>query len=406
MTTRSLRIPGPSALLTCIVAAATTFGCDASTSPAPAVPTEAATGDGNASGGDAGAATDTRSPPVFLDPSEVTPLVVIAPALEMGVVARHEADGAILGSRWGRHGGPMVTTSVYASSGPRPEVVRWSAPSDARAASTKTRLPIATAQALPKTLFYGADGMVDLPFGDLALLSYTGSGAGFPGEALLYAGGYDAVRARANANGFYSGVGLVAGGRSFVVYSGLSALSSSSSPSSDNGLWVAESCGGTLVAPAPCAAPAKLFGWVGASGPVAVDRDGDVFVGASRSGAATSDAVLALASSGVVAARASAPVDLAEVDSGGTSSLAAIAPAGAYRGWAFGVGFAADQAIYGAPFTSTGGVLAKSGAVVTAAIAKGPEASAISVFADADGDLWLAVTTTKTGYFLALRRRP
>jgi len=228
---------------------------------------------------DGGAAADGGEPipeeerpaPVFLEPAAYEDLITIDAQLPFGVTRRHRADESVLGSRWGRHGGPMVTTSVYGAGGATtPAVIHWTLPEDATGAATRTERSFATASGLPQKLFYGADGMVDLPFGPFALLSYTGTGNAFPGEVLLYSAGYDAVTSRAKANGFYSGTGVTDGARQLIVYSGLSPVATNDSTTNDNGLYTADVCKEARARPSPrgVAASASALGGGGARGGV------------------------------------------------------------------------------------------------------------------------------------------
>jgi hypothetical protein len=137
-------------------------------------------GGGGGDGGDGG-----RPEATCLDAAAFSNLVTVESAFPFCVTQVREADAEILGSRWGRRGGPMVTTGVYGGTG-GPKVVQWDVSGTATAAATSTEHTFAPASGLPGTFYYGADGMVDLPFGSLSLLSYTGSAAHYPGEALLY----------------------------------------------------------------------------------------------------------------------------------------------------------------------------------------------------------------------------
>lgn len=356
--------------------------------------------DGSAPGTDGG--PPPQPPPVFLDPSSYADLVTIDPSFPFGVTQRHEADGDIVGSRWGRHGGPMVTTGVYGGGGAT-KIVHWDVSEGAMAAAVKSDHAVPAATGLPKTFFYGADGMVDLPFGPFALLSYTGSGASFPGEALLYAGDYGAVKSRAKVNGFYSGVGLAIDGTSFVVYSGLSPLSATATSIDDCALYGAPVCDGELAAGAPCPSSWKIFGWDGQSGPVVTDAHGNVFVGASLSEGTTSDAVYALAKGHISPGASADAVVVAQVDSGGTSSLAAIAQDGDAHGWVLGLGYDAKSAIHAADFVEQAGAIVDGSVALSAAIARADGVDGLSVFTDDDGDLWLAVTKGRSGTYLELR---
>ncbi|MBK6464266.1 MAG: hypothetical protein IPF92_25190 [Myxococcales bacterium] len=322
-------------------------------------------------------------------------------------MARFSVDGDVVGSRWGNHGGPMITTQVYTAldaAAPAPGVIRYTLPAGATGAATARSLAFSKATGLPNTFFYGADGMVDLPFGNLAMLTYTGSGAGFPGEALLYSKDYDRVVARARSNGVYSTVGT---GTKTFVYAALSPFAAAASASTDNGLYASELCAQELVATGACKTPAKLFGWTGSSGPVAVDGLGNAFVGASLSGG---DAIYGAAASEVARVGAATRVELATVTSLGTSSLAAIAPEGTAPGFVVAKTYdgATPSPAYAQAYTAAG-ELKKQGALLPEAVKAGPAAEGFSVFANPAGDLWIAVDL-KSGSpkhaFVQLRRRP
>lgn len=358
--------------------------------------------DGSAPGIDGDASPQPA--PVFLEPAAYADLVTIDPSFPFGVTGKHDADGDILGSRWGRHGGPMVTTGVYGGGGAT-KVVRWDVSGGAMAAAVKSDHAVPVATGLPKTFFYGADGVVDLPFGPFALLSYTGSGASFPGEALLYAGDYGEVKSRAKVNGFYSGAGVVIGDVPVVVYSGLSPLSTATTTTDDCALYGAPVCDGALAAGAPCPSSWKIFGWDGQSGPVVTDAHGNVFVGASLSEGTTSDAVYALAKGHISPGAVVDAVVVAEIDSGGTASLAAIAQDGDAHGWVLGLGYDAKSSVYAADFVEQAGAIVDGSVALPAAIARADGVDGLSVFTDDDGDLWLAVTKGRSGTYLELRRK-
>ena len=352
-------------------------------------------------------ATVVRPPPVFFPANEYEDLVTLDAAFPFGVVARYDVDGDVLGARWGNHDGPMLTTSVYTApdaSAPAPGVVRYTLPATARGAAAKKEIAFTKAPGLPTTFFYGVDGMVDMPFGNRALLTYTGSGAAFPGEALLYTKDYDAVVSRAKSNGIYSAIGI---GAKTIVYTALSAFSATASATTDNGLFVSETCNLELVAGTGCKPPAQLFGWTGSSGPVAVDPQGNAFVGASL---AAGDAVYAASAGQVTAVGPASRVEISTVASGGTSSIAAIGPEGSGAGWVVAKGYdGATPAVAYAQAYLTGGALAKQGTGIGRAIAPGPKNDGFSVFASPKNDLWIAVELTAgtpKRAFLQLRRKP
>jgi hypothetical protein len=342
---------------------------------------------------------------VYLDTVDYASLVVIDPRFPYGVTRKHAADGDIAGSRWGRHGGPMVTTSVYGATGvATPSVERWSLPAIATDPATKQVLPVAIASALPTRFFYGADGMVDLPFGELSLFSYSTPGAAFPGEALAYSSSYERLVSRANANGFYSGLGITDGVRQRLVYSSLSAMSHAASTTNDNGLYATDMCAGTELAAAGCTA-VKLFGWHGASGPVAADTHGNVFVAASVVGGEKSDTLFGLARGQALASAPESPLSLVDVNFGGTASLAVLPPAAGRDGWVLGEGFTDGSEVYAASFSEAASGLQKGAQYLEQAIKKGPLAQSITLFSDNEGNLWLAITTESSGVYLQLQPR-
>jgi hypothetical protein len=377
----------------CVVFAIYACSSDEPPTGAAAPPSTADAGTSNDAASDAGSA----SKPAFLEAAEYADFVTLDPKFPYGVTQKHAADAKISGSHWGRDGGPMVTVGDA--------VVHWTLPTDAKADATASSKPFVEATGLPDGVFYGADGMVDLPFGSLSMLNYTGPDKPYPGEALIYDATYQTVKSRAKANGFYSGAGIANGGDGLLVYSALSALAAADSENEDSGLYVTGICGEKLLAPAPCPESRKLFDWTGNSGPVVTDAHGNAFVGASVTGAATSDTVYGLGKTEITSGAAVEKRVIAAVDSGGTASLAALAPEGDASGWVLGLGFADTSPIYAAPYVENAGAVVAKGDVVTSAITRATGVDAISVFADADGDLWLAVVKGDKGTYLELRRR-
>ena len=341
----------------------------------------------------------------FLDDSEYADLIAIHADFPFGVTKRYVADKTIISSHWGHHGGPMVTVGNFGGKRSKTRaVLQWSIGSAPTGTATFTPRTLTVASDLPKPHFYGSDGMVDLPFGGLALLSYTSTGSTFPGEALLYSQTYDAVVGRAKANGFYSGVGVVVGETRLLVYSGLSALTKTTSEAVENGLYAAPICNDALLADPPCPANWQLFGWKGNSGPVVTDAHGNVFVAASLSRAEKSDTVYGLANMQLAIGTTPKPTTIVEVNTLGTSSFAAIPPKGNAPGWVMGHGYSSPVVIYAASYTESDNTLETGGQVIPAAISVVGDNNA-SVFTDNEGALWLAVTKGSSGAFLKLERR-
>lgn len=348
---------------------------------------------------DAGIDAGTHPKPVFLEPAAYADLVTIDPKFPYGVTRKHAADGNIYGSHWGRHGGPIVTLGDG--------VIQWSLPPDPTANATMTTKSFVKATGLPDEFFYGGDGLVDLPFGPLALLDYTGANKPFPGEALIYDATYQTVTGRAKANGFYSGAGIAAdatGKNGFLIYSALSALAASDSDTEDNGLYLTGICDGKLLAPPPCPASRKLFGWTGNSGPVVTDAHGNAFVAASVTGGETSEIIYGLGKSEIAGGGGVEKKTIAAINSGGTASFTALAPADGEPGWLLGLGFSETSPIYAAPYEENAGAVAKTTDVMKTAITRADGVDSISVFADGEGNLWLAVVKGDKGTYLELRR--
>ena len=346
-----------------------------------------------------------RPAPVFLEKSEYADLIEIDAKFPYDVTQKHAADATIVGSSWGRHGGPMVTTGIYGDPADA-AIVQFSIPKKATDPATAKTIDFKMATELPVEFTYGADGFADLPFGNLSLLDYTGPDSPFPGEALIYDATYQTVKGRAKANGFYSGAGITDGENGLLVYSGLSPLAAAGSDTTDSGLYVTGICDDKLLAPAPCAASRKLFGWKGFSGPVRTDAHENVFVAASLTGGTTSDAVYGLGKKEITSGDATSARPIVEIDSGGMGSLAVLAPEGEANGWVLGLGYDAKAPIFAAPYTEKAAGVAKGTEVVAKAITRGKDVDGISVFADDEGDLWLAILVGDKGTFLELRRKP
>ena len=256
--------------------------------------------------------------------------------------------------------------------------------------------------------------LVDLP-GDRALLSYTGSGAGFPGEVLLYSRSDAQIVDRAAVNGFYAvaTVDSVAGAQ--IFYSALSGLADRPSTTVENGLYLSVLCSASRIRPGgDCAPGRKLFGWDGYSGPLArtaaspgSSEGVDLFVAASLRSGAASDAIYGLRTQ----ALASAPTRLVEIDSGGTASLVSLAPTENAPGWLLAKSF--DEymprravAAYAQAYIRRGDGLETSGALVLQALQPGPQALGLSLLSDEQGGLYAVVATADGGVLLQLARKP
>jgi hypothetical protein len=196
------------------------------------------------------------------------------------VVAKYDvATGSLGALTWGRHNGPLGF-----SGGATPALLRYEVPATATGALMVKKTDV-TVPDVPMGAFWGG-AAYDLPFFNSTAISYTGSGAGFPGELILVnAAG---ALTRYHANGFYSAtaVGNGSGGR--LIHTGVGPLSSMKTTENAGGLYAADTCGMGKLLPdgdASCTAPQKLATWeAGASGPVTSDPGENVFAILSKFG--------------------------------------------------------------------------------------------------------------------------
>ncbi|MEO7093056.1 MAG: hypothetical protein ABI175_07395, partial [Polyangiales bacterium] len=198
------------------------------------------------------------------------------------VVAQYTVEATFLSSlTWGRHRGPLGFDGSDVSA---PKLVRYKLPATATGALVRETTAV-TVTSIPAGVFFGSQAL-DLPFFGWTAISYSGSGAGFPGELLLIGDTTHAIDARYHVNGFFSESATAmatSGGR--LLYSGLSVIGSAPSATSAGGLYAADSCGTAASSPrllpsgdATCKDPIQVGTWEsGSSGPVATDPNENVF---------------------------------------------------------------------------------------------------------------------------------
>ncbi len=346
-----------------------------------------------------------RQPPVFLAQADYADYIAIDPAFPFDVTQVHTSDAPVNDARWGR-GGPMVTTLISA----KPVVVRYVVPPAPKAPLTYTTINYVEATGLPAQKFFNA--MIDLPVVPKSLLSYSGSGAAFPGEVLLYSTSLLAVEGRANVNGYFAGVGLQNAAETRYVYSALSAFAAAPSATSNNGLYVSDSCSGALAPSGACKPGFALVQWAGASGPVTTDAQNNVFVAASLSGGPVSDGIYGFTRGEVLGATSTLTrTALFSSNTGGTASLAAVAPEGTGEGWVLAKGYDFPAAptvafTYAAAATVTEGSKKTLVAAIKPGAKMNGEGAGYSLFTDPEGDLWVAADTSTGSALLELRRKP
>lgn len=264
------------------------IGCSEDAEVARTASDSGATGDSGDSGSvvdDTGPAIDTAPPE---DAGTEKDCLAMSGAeafftLEDGakcVVAKYDVASGSLGAlTWGRHNGPLGFAG-----GAIPSLLRYEVPSTATGALTIKKTDVAVPD-VPMGVFWGG-AAYDLPFFGWTAISYTGSGAGFPGEVILTnAAG---ALTRYHANGFYSAavVGNTAGGR--LIHTSVGPVSAMKTADNAGGLYAADSCPPARLVPsgdAACTAPQKLATWeAGSSGPVTADPDENVFAILSKFG--------------------------------------------------------------------------------------------------------------------------
>ncbi len=346
--------------------------------------------------------------PKLLDPTSYAGELVIDASFPFGVLRRHPSAVSLVGARWGAHGGPLRTRSAP---GGGLRILRARLPLDRLAPLAIDETPLAAPSGLPMPSYLGE--LVDLP-ADRALLSYTESGAGFPGEVLLYSRSDAQIVDRAPVNGFYAVATTDSPAGTQIYYSALSGLADRKSPTVDNGLYLSWLCSASHIRPGgDCAPGRKLFGWDGYSGPLALtaanpgDGEGaDLFVAASLSRGAVSDVIFGLRTQ----ALGVAPTRLVEIDSGGTASLVSLAPTATAPGWLVAKSF--DEymprkavSAYAQAYIRRGDGLEKSGALLPQALQPGPQALGLSLLTDEQGGLYAVIATADGGVLLQLARK-
>jgi hypothetical protein len=202
------------------------------------------------------------------------------------LVAKYDVASGSLGSlTWGRHGGPLGFDG-----GATPRLVRFQVPATSTGAITTMTTDVAVS-GVPSGAYWGG-AAYDLPFFGWTAFSYTGTGAGFPGEVILVGSG--GTLTRYHVNGFFSaaavGLSTTSGGR--LIHTSVSPLGESAMTTNVGGLYAADSCGSAATTPrlvpgtdASCKAPFEIASWeAGSSGPVAVDPNENLFAINSKFG--------------------------------------------------------------------------------------------------------------------------
>ncbi len=333
------------------------------------------------------------------------------------VVGVHEAavglgyDATAMFARepsWGRHGGPVTISPGAAGD---VTVDRWSVPADAMGPLTSQSATVSAM--IPAGAFLGAQA-VDLPFFGWTLLSFTGAYPMTQGKAILING--DAVAASYDVNGLYAGTGVGTAGAGRLLYTGLSMLEDASS--NKNALYAADSCGTAGAMPrllpagdGSCGAPIEVAAFGDASGPVAVDEKGDVFV--AMSSFDNTQEIRGFSAQSVSRGAKAVAGDALFKLPGFGSSLAALAPTATKPGIvAFqpsdGMTYAALDVV-AQHFTVDGAGVHPSDPVDApkALLTLAQAGTALALFTDDNGRLWVGAPKAGGGTtFFVIARRP
>lgn len=229
-----------------------------------------ATGGSGGSGGTGGGAAVTCLPQdshAALFTIAATDLCAIAVYTSTAMIAYQQPT-------WGDHGGPLLMEAGPGEG--EVTLLRWSPPNGTAGEMTLAKTTVAAK--IPAGAFAGVEAL-DLGFRAGTAFSYSGAFPDTKGELIVAADA--STDERYAVNGLFSIATLPApgegkGGR--VLYTGLSTLGTEAAGA--NALYAADDCSGTFV-PAgepTCEAPLEVAAWGDASGPIAVDRQGNAFV--------------------------------------------------------------------------------------------------------------------------------
>lgn len=368
--------------------------------------TSVTTGTGGA-GGEGGAGGQGGGAPTCLEASAFATLFTLAQP-SLCAVAIYEADAMIVQSfqtpTWGAHGGPLTMKAI---DGGEVTLERWSLPAGPSGKLTKVDTQV-DAQ-IPAGAFAGS-AAVDLPFYGWTAIDWSGAFPDTLGEVILIKGAK--VEKRYPVNGAFALGGVAsAADEGRLLLTGLSTVGDPAAGT--NGLYAADTCGDAAMPsllpggnPA-CKAPIEVAAWGDASGPIAVDHDGNVF--ALTSSFSGDQEARGFASASIAAGAPATDGSKLFTLPGFGSALAALAPKGAAKGLvAFqpfdGMTFAAEDVI-GQQFSVAAGAIEPEGA--PAALIKPVTAgTALALFTDDQERLWVAVPTAAGTTFVVLGRAP
>jgi hypothetical protein len=396
------------------VADATTQEMDGTTPPTPDAgpsPKDATTADGNLT---EDATSPMRAAPVFLAAAAYADYLAIDPRFPFDVTQVHVTDTDVRNARWGE-AGPIVAHDVNALSRYPLVAANGVLGASPTASISAARVVLESPPGLPPVCpmtgakpdpcgAYFAPSFVEAA--GLSLWTFTSTGANFPGQALLYKG--NKVSASAFANSVYDLTAVKQGADTRLVYSAVGALTKTRDAANKGGIYVSDLCNGEL-APSGACKSFQLLDLPGtASGPIDLAADGTVHTAFLAFGATDQDpskvAVYALSKAELFGnGPAASRKPVAEFLASGSQSFAAITSADGPK-WAIIKQY--DDFMSGAKGPIDAAKLMGE-APIQGALKYGPKADNLDVFSDADGDLWVSVSTAnQKGVFIELRRKP
>jgi hypothetical protein len=355
-------------------------------------------GAGGAGGGGGGNATACLEASLYADFFTIQ-------SPNLCVVAIYDAQvdlGYSMTPTWGRHGGPM--TADLGANGDI-EVTRWELPAGPTGdlAMKTTTIPVG----VPVGAFVGAQA-IDTPFFNWTAVSWAGAFPSIEGEVVLADGA--AIEQRYDVQSFFSGVAVGdASGQGRFLYTGLSPLEDPAVGKS--ALYAADSCGTKAMSPrllpegdGSCGPPIEVAAWGDSSGPIAADRDGNVFAVLPSFGSSDQEARGFAAAAIKRGAPASAGDVLFTMNGYGTS-LAALTPADGGPGLlAFqpsNMGGALD--VVGLKYSAIGGAIKPEGSAdVLLKLAK--LGTSVAMFTDDKDRLWAGCPDAGSTRFIVLAR--
>lgn len=366
-------------------------GTTTATGPSTTATTTTTSGSSSSSSGTGGQAScldaSVTAADFTIKTNDLCPVAVYsAPELEV-------PSGGVVPT-WGKHGGLLTASIDSTKTGSDVHLERWSVSGTTLA---KSETVISDIQEIPADASPGLEA-VDVPFGDLTMISWTGADFFTQGGAIFLDATHTADSHLATGVTGIATVGSAASSR--IFYTGLSAFDGPTSQM--NGLYYADFTNTTF----GTSASYEIFGE--ASGPVVADSDGNVLAINTKFSDNTQDMhgyASAHTGPGV------APVDgvpLFTIDGFG-DALAALAPAGSSPGLAL------YQPTSGAPDYAEQNVIVERYTVAADAVVDGGHedilqlvtaATNVTLTSDDQGQIWVGVPATGGGSTFYVLARP